>query len=68
MYCSSIAQVTEIALSDCGQDHEDNIIQIEEACPTSHEILLVQSKNSNEGDEENMDEYFREDCMSDKDE
>ena len=38
---SSIVHVNEPVLSDCGWDHEENIICIEKAYPSSLESLLV---------------------------
>ena len=38
---SSIVHVNEPVLSDCGWDHEENIIWIEKAYPSSLESLLV---------------------------
>ena len=55
---SSIPEVNEPPLSDCGWDHEGNIIWIEEAYPSSIERLLIESDNESdkESDEEDMDE------------
>ena len=41
MKISSIVQVNEPVLSNCGWDHKGNIILIEEAYPSSLESLLV---------------------------
>ena len=67
---SPIPEVNEPSLSDCGWDHEGNIIWIEEAYPGSIVRLLVESdhESNKESDEEDMDEYFGEDCVSDEDE
>ena len=62
---SSIAQVEEPPLSDCGWDHKGRIIWIEEVYPSAVERLLVDRYNANKSDEEDVDEYFGEDSMSD---
>ena len=41
---SSITEVNEPSLSDCGWDHEGNIIGIEEAYPSSIERLRAITK------------------------
>ena len=63
---SSVAQVEEPPLSDCGWDHEGRITQIEETYPSAVEELLVESQNTDESVKEDFDEYFKDNCMGDE--
>ena len=63
---SSVAQVEEPPLSDCGWDHEGRITQIEETYPSAVEELLVESHNTDESVKEDFDEYFKDNCMGDE--
>ena len=60
---SSVAKAQEPPLSDCGWGHEGRIIWIAEAYPSAAEGLLVDSRNADESDEEDMKEYFGDDYM-----
>ena len=62
---SSVAQVEEPPLSDCGWHHEGRIIWTKEAYPSAIE-LLVDSHNADESVKEDVDQYFRDNCMSDE--
>ena len=55
---SSVAQVEEPPLSGCSWDYE--------AYPSVVEELLFDSYNADESDEEGVDKYFGDDCMSDE--
>ena len=60
---SSVAQAEEPPLSNCGWGHEGRIIWIAEAYPSAVEWLLVDSRNADESDEEDMNEYFGDNYM-----
>ena len=60
---SSVAQVEEPPLSDCGWDHEERIIWTEKTYPSAVEELLVDSHKADESVKVDVDEYFRDNCI-----
>ena len=60
---SSVAQVEEPPLSDCGWDHEGRITWVEETYPSAVEELLADSHYTDESVKEDVDEYFKDNCM-----
>ena len=64
---SSIVHVNEPVLSDCSWDHEENIIWIEKAYPSSLESLLVVIMIMKMMKKTRRIISRQEDCMSDED-
>ena len=62
---SSVAQIEELPLSDCSWDHEGRSFGSRKRIQCCGGAV-VDSHNTDESDEEDVDEYFGDDCMFDK--
>ena len=63
---SLVAQAEKPPLSDYTWDHEGWLIWNQEAYSSAVEGLLFDSHNADESDKEDVNEYFGDDCLSDK--